>query len=428
MAVVPDETIQQFMALTNVSHNIAVQYLSEFEDLNEALNSFYASQVDDQNDRREEAHRKGQQEKESKEETLSSFESLRKAVGTENVGGSSSRLGSSQGSNEHLKKKSSTSPEPAKNTSRSGSGNNSRFMSFSDMVRGEADDDDEDHPRNTFAGGETSGLEVTDPSDPNSLLKDLLEKARRGGQSDLENESRDENDEEHEDDPNRFSGRGFRLGSTADAPDQVVETSAPQPQRTKPQKVTREITFWKEGFQVADGPLYRYDDPANSFYLSELNQGRAPLKLLDVEFGQEVEVNVYKKLDEPYKTPKRKLGGFSGQGQRLGSPIPGESLSPVEVAKDEAPIVEEESEPKEEPKKGDTSVQIRYANGKREVLRCNSTDTVNSLYDHVSSNANTDASRNFTLNHAFPVKPINNDDTTLKDADLLNSVVVQRWT
>ena len=43
------------------------------------------------------------------------------------------------------------------------------------MVEGQADDDDEDQPRNTFAGGETSGLEVTDPSDPNSLLKDLLE-------------------------------------------------------------------------------------------------------------------------------------------------------------------------------------------------------------------------------------------------------------
>ena len=56
MAEIPDETIQQFMALTNVSHNIAVQYLSEFGDLNEALNSYYASQTDDQKDRREEAH------------------------------------------------------------------------------------------------------------------------------------------------------------------------------------------------------------------------------------------------------------------------------------------------------------------------------------------------------------------------------------
>ena len=84
-------------------------------------------------------------------------------------------------------------------------------------------------------------------------------------------------------------------------------------------------------------------NPANSFYLSELNQGRAPLKLLDVQFGQEVEVNVYKKLDEVLiKLPKRKLGGFSGQGQRLGSPIPGES-SPAEVPKNETPAAQEQT-------------------------------------------------------------------------------------
>ncbi|EJS44629.1 shp1p [Saccharomyces arboricola H-6] len=425
MAEVSDEIIQQFMALTNVSHNIAVQYLSEFGDLNEALNSYYASQADDQKDRREETHWKSQQEKEFKQEALSSVDSLKKAMDIGNVGGSGSRLGSSQGGNEYLKKKSSASPEPTKGNSRSGTGNNSRFMSFSDMVRGQADDDDEDQPRNTFAGGETSGLEVTDPSDANSLLKDLLEKARRGGQADSENESR--GDEEHEDDDNRFAGRGFRLGSTIDAIDQVVEDNDSQAQRKRPEKVTREITFWKEGFQVADGPLYRYDDPANSFYLSELNQGRAPLKLLNVEFGQEVEVNVYKKLDEPYKAPKRKLGGFSGQGQRLGSPIPGESLSPVEVTEEEVSLPQEEPKPKDELKEGDTSVQIRYANGKREVLRCNSTDTAEFLYDHVTSNENTDPTRNFTLNHAFPIKIINNDETTLKDANLLNSVVVQRW-
>lgn len=419
-----DESIQQFMALTNVSHNIAVQYLSEFGNLNEALNSYYATQADDKKDRREGAHWNRQQEKESKQEALSSTNCIKKAMDTENIGGSGHKLGSSQGSNEYLKRKSSISPEPIKGNSRSGSGNNSRFMSFSDMVRGQADDDDDDQPRNTFAGGETSGLEVTDPSDPSSLLKDLLEKARRGGQADPENDTRDDG---HEVGANHFTGRGFRLGSTIDAADQVVEDNTSQPQRRKPEKVTREITFWKEGFQVADGPLYRYDDPANSFYLSELNQGRAPLKLLNVEFGQEVEVNVYKKLDEPYKAPKRKLGGFSGQGQRLGSPIPGESLSPVEVPRDEALAAEEESKSKNEPKNGDTSIQIRYANGKREVLRCNSTDTVKYLYDHVTSSVNTDTSRNFTLNHAFPIKPINDDETTLKDADLLNSVVVQRW-
>ncbi|CAI4943503.1 BAD_HP_G0024810.mRNA.1.CDS.1 [Saccharomyces cerevisiae] len=173
-----------------------------------------------------------------------------------------------------------------------------------------------------------------------------------------ENGSRD--DEDQEMGANRFTGRGFRLGSTIDAADEVVEDNTSQSQH------------------------------------------------------------------ESYKAPKRKLGGFSGQGQRLGSPIPGES-SPAEVPKNETPAAQEQPTSDNEPKQGDTSIQIRYANGKREVLRCNSTDSVKFLYEHVTSNANTDPSRNFTLNYAFPIKPISNDETTLKDADLLNSVVVQRW-
>ncbi|CCK68685.1 protein phosphatase regulator SHP1 KNAG_0B02430 [Huiozyma naganishii CBS 8797] len=317
----------------------------------------------------------------------------------------------------------------------SSSGNNSRFMSFADMVRSQGDKEDEedpDRPRNTFAGGETSGLEVTDPNDANAVIKDLLEKARRNGEQLGESGSSpappmatsSSGHQQHEQGREHlFTGKGYRLGSGVDAASAIVEDSTEQ-QRKRPTKVTREITFWKEGFQVGEGPLFRYDDPANNFYLNELNQGRAPLKLLNVELGQEVEVNVFKKLDESYKPPKRKLGGFQGHGQRLGSPIPGESQSSAAPEVASPPSVKETTP--SEPVKGDTSVQIRYASGTREVLRCFSLDTVQSLYDHVLEHTQ-DRSKQFTLNHAFPVKPITDMQLTLKDADLVNSVVVQRW-
>lgn len=304
------------------------------------------------------------------------------------------------------------SPHPVSGTSKSAE--KPKFRSFSELVRGNSDDEDEQ--RNTFAGGETSGLEVSDPNDSNSLIRDLLEKAKRGGQQ----PPTEDNDEEHAR-KNFFTGKGYRLGSSVDAAPQVVEDIPEEPLPSRPRKVTRDITFWKEGFQVGDGELYRYDDPANSYYLNELNQGRAPLRLLDVEFGQEVDVNVYKKLDESYRPPKRKAGGFTGTGQRLGSPVPGESLSPEAVV-EKSPEVEQSQQP--EPT-GDTSVQIRYTNGKREILRCNSTDTIRYLYDYVKKNS--EGSRPFTLNHAFPVKPIENFDATIKDEGLCNAVVVQRW-
>lgn len=386
MSGVSDDSIQQFMALANCSLGVAQQYLEEFGDLGEALNAFYAAKSG------------SPEENQASRSPVPEKTPVSRASST--VSGRSGNAGSVS------------------------SGGRPAFMSFSDMVRGQAADDDEDDNRNTFAGGETSGLEVTDPNDSNSLIKDLFEKARRGAQQQAE--AAPEQRPVH-----HFTGKGYKLGSVVDSPNQVVEDLREEALPSRPQKVTREITFWKEGFQVGDGPLYRYDDPANSFYLSELNQGRAPLKLLNVEFGQEVDVNVFKKMEESFKAPKRKLGGFQGQGQRLGSPIPGESESssvePTLPTADEPEKINTSKDAEKQPApKGDSSVQIRYASGKREVFRCNATDTVQVLYDHVNENTQ-DKSRKFTLNYAFPVKPLEKFDATLKEADLINTVVLQRW-
>lgn len=39
------------------------------------------------------------------------------------------------------------------------------------------------------------------------------------------------------------------------------------------QQVTRQLTFWRNGFSIGDGPLLRYDDPANEFALNAINSG-----------------------------------------------------------------------------------------------------------------------------------------------------------
>ncbi|BAO42657.1 UBX domain-containing protein 1 [Kluyveromyces marxianus] len=402
-----DESIQQFMALTNASANVASDYLKQFEDMEEAVNAYYAAQQGD----------------------FEQHDSTEYGAATTAAEGSSHSEGADEDvsyartlSGQKIAVPRST-PSPSLNKSKSKP--KSKIQSFSDMLRG---GDDEDEDRNTFAGGETSGLEITDPhaNDSNSLIRDLLEKARRGGQRAGEGDDSDGNESNGEKQQHHFTGRGYRLGSDLSAPPMVVEDNTPQ-ESERPKKVTREITFWKEGFQVGDGKLYRYDDPENSFYLKELNQGRAPLQLLDVAFGQEVDVTVYKKLDESYVPPKRKLGGFQGTGKRLGSPIPGDivqsqSSTPSPAVASESKAATEEPKPEQI---GDTSVQIRYASGKREVLRCNSTDTIRFLYQHVKEN--TEGNRTFTLSHAFPIKSIDAFDSTIKEQDLCNAVVVQRW-
>ncbi|CEP60276.1 protein phosphatase regulator SHP1 LALA0_S01e07008g [Lachancea lanzarotensis] len=376
-----DANIQQFMALSNASLEVAQAYLAQNPDLGDALDAFYAAQNDH-----------SEHPSDSQEQGFS-------------------------GSSRDAEPPRYSSPAPKRSE-----GSTSRFKSFSDLVRGNAQDE-EDEPRNTFAGGETSGLEVADPNDSDSLIRDLLEKARRGGER-AASPSEEENPSAARRKLPNFTGKGFRLGSSLEVPTEVASDIPEESLPARPSKVTREITFWKEGFQVNEGELYRYDDPANSYFLNELNQGRAPLKLLNVEFGQEVEVNVRKRLDESFKPPKRKIGGFHGKGHRLGSPVLGESLSP-EPFTAQSPVEENVEEKEKAEPKGDTSVQIRYATGKREVLRCDSNNTVRSLYDHVKKESG--ANKTFTLNHAFPVKAIDNFDGSLKDEGLCNAVVVQRW-
>lgn len=38
----------------------------------------------------------------------------------------------------------------------------------------------------------------------------------------------------------------------------------------------RHLTFWRNGFSIENGDLMRYDDPAHSQILAEINSGCAP--------------------------------------------------------------------------------------------------------------------------------------------------------
>lgn len=297
--------------------------------------------------------------------------------------------------------------------------------------------EDEDDKTNTnfFTGGEKSGLQVEDPNErrkraeaaarggapsEKSLVEQIFERAKE--QMDQPDDRPLARDEGEADAQPHFLGAGFKLGDGTEPSTEVRDPAA----RRVPSKVTVEIIFWKQGFTVADGPLHRYDDPANAAVLQELNRGRVPMSLLDVEFGQDVDVSVYKKTEEEWTPPKRKAGGFHGQGQRLGSPVPGEEAvrEPAAAAVVEALAAAAPEAPEGD---GDATVQIRFANGRKTSHRFRSSDPVSAVYEFVRGHRDLDRSRAFVLSHAFPVKPIANDDTTVEAAKLKNSVVVQRW-
>ena len=275
--------------------------------------------------------------------------------------------------------------------------------------------DDDDEPQDFFAGGEKSGLAVTNPDD---LKKRIVDKAMKR-QRPLPKEEPAA--------PDHFKGNARTLGGD-DAPS--VEVPAADQPRALPTRVERVLHFWSDGFSIDDGELYRTDDPRNADILNGIRQGRAPLHIMNVQPGQEVDVEI-KQHDEDYVQPKKKFVPFGGQGTRLGSPTPGGVSMPgafesqpanTKTAPSAAAEVEiDNSQPT-------LTLRISLGNGTRLTSRFNTTHTVATVYDFVRRADST--GRAFVLQTTFPTKVLENQDEVLGEmADFKRGgTVVQKYT
>jgi UBX domain-containing protein 1 len=209
------------------------------------------------------------------------------------------------------------------------SSSNARIGTLSSLNAGDDDDDsDDDDPRadprkkaaEFYAGGGKSGLAIQNPDDKpdgegdnEDLVQQILARARQGMGGPPEPRGT-----EGKPAKSVFSGAGMTLGSdevpSVAVPDpSAAPTHAPQPGRpaggmnhllqqmfgragagpgTVPgmsdsgmgqdeedegedddEAQVRHLTFWKDGFSVEDGPLLRYDDPANKEVLAAIKAG-----------------------------------------------------------------------------------------------------------------------------------------------------------
>ncbi|KAJ7769388.1 SEP-domain-containing protein, partial [Mycena metata] len=101
-----------------------------------------------------------------------------------------------------------------------------------------------------------------------------------------------------------FSGGGHTLGSDEVASTYIPDPNAPADPALVP--VTRSLTFWRDGFSIEDGPLMRYDDPADAAVLRAINDGTAPPELYNITPDQRVEILVSKRTNEDYVAPQRR--------------------------------------------------------------------------------------------------------------------------
>lgn len=331
---------------------------------------------------------------------------------------------------------SSSSQQPG----RSNAGNRPKQMSFRDLQRADEEDDDEedDKAQDLFAGGEKSGLAVQNPDQPANHFRNIMNQARQNRERPP---AANEEDEGAPPRRNNFTGPAQTLGGD-DAPSRVIQdpqAAAGRPGRRTLPRVTRTLHLWQDGVSVDDGPLFRFDDPANAHILQEINQGRAPKSLLDVEPDQEVDLNLEPHKGENYVAPKKKYKPFSGQGQRLGSPTPGigssssasasgsaqagPSSSSAGSSATSAPQVSvDDSQPT-------LQLQIRLGDGTRLVSRFNTTHTIGDVYEFVNRASTESQSRTYVLQTTFPPTEFSDRAKVLGDIGDFKrgGVLVQKW-
>ncbi|KAH6937265.1 hypothetical protein HPB50_026233 [Hyalomma asiaticum] len=320
----------------------------------------------------------------------------------------------------------STSPIAAKPKSPAHSSTNIRGIP--DLVREKKADEDDGQA--FYAGGsEHSGQQVIGPgrkADSNeNFVAEMFKAAKRYGAIIKQPGKDDRSGQPAVVSGSSFSGAGHKLGDTT-----TGNETAPQVAQVKPQpSVSRVLKMWENGFNIDDGPLRAYDDASSQQFLEYIRQGEIPPELSQGADVDEVELVMEDRRHEQFVEPQRaKVVAFEGTGHRLGavSPMLSRLLAttpPPEDAEANAKkaINLNEALPT-------TNIQIRLSDGSKLVARMNETSTVDDIRKYIVNARPEYQAVAFTLLTTFPRKELTDEKATLKEANLLNVVIVQNLT
>uniref|UniRef100_A0A8C9PCA2 NSFL1 cofactor n=1 Tax=Spermophilus dauricus TaxID=99837 RepID=A0A8C9PCA2_SPEDA len=269
-----------------------------------------------------------------------------------------------------------------------------RVTSFRDLIHDQDEEEEEEEGQRFYAGGsERSGQQIVGPPrkrSPNELVDDLFKGAK-----------------EH--------------GAVA------VERVTKSPGETSKPRVHVVLKLWKSGFSLDNGELRSYQDPANAQFLESIRRGEVPAELRRLAHGGQVNLDMEDHRDEDFVKPKGAFKAFTGEGQKLGSTAPQllNTSSPAQQAENEAKasssILIDESEPT-------TNIQIRLADGGRLVQKFNHSHRISDIRLFIVDARPAMAATSFVLMTTFPNKELADENQTLKEANLLNAVIVQRLT
>ncbi|XP_004627618.1 UBX domain-containing protein 2A isoform X2 [Octodon degus] len=182
------------------------------------------------------------------------------------------------------------------------------------------------------------------------------------------------------------------------------------------------IKLWKNGFTVNDD-FRSYSDGASQQFLNSIKKGELPSELQGIFDKEEVDVKVEDKKNEVCVPTKSAFQPFSGQGHRLGSATPKivskTKTIEVESKNNLSTVSLNNLEPI-------TNIQIWLANGKRIIQKFNVSHRVSHIKDFIEKHHGAESASPFSLATALPFLRSLDETLTLEEADLRNSVIIQR--
>lgn len=297
-----------------------------------------------------------------------------------------------------------------------------RITSFRDLMHEVEEDEDEEEGQRFYAGGsERSGQQIVGPprkKNANELVDDLFKGAKEHGAVVVDRAGKAPGETSRQ----PFAGGGYRLGATTEEQSAYVSGARGS---DAAQDVHVVLKLWKHGFSLDDGEQRSYADPANAQFLESIRRGEIPQELRRLARGGQVNLDMEDHRDEDYMKPKPVFKAFAGEGQKLGSTAPHvvSSGSPAQQAENEARASSSVSVDSSLPV---TSIQIRLADGGRLVQKFNHTHRIRDIRQFIVDARPAMGATEFVLMTTFPNKELIDEDQTLKDANLLNAVIVQR--
>lgn len=149
-----------------------------------------------------------------------------------------------------------------------------------------------------------------------------------------------------------------------------------------------------------------------------IRQGRAPLHLMNVRYDQPVDVKLQQHAENYHALPKV-YRPFSGEGRRLGSPVPGDgNAAPTPSATTTTSAGASGSQTRSttvDESQPTLLLRIQMPDGTRLPARFNTTHTVNDVYEFVQRASAATQTRPWVLATTFPNKDHTDKSLVLGD-------------